>query len=103
MQADIFVVYRAMYTRMCFYKMRPLGQQSSAQTHENDSDLRSAPIDFVVTAAPEAALRVIEQAEVVRLSLTDQECFARALLSPPEPVSALKRAFARRRTWIRAE
>jgi uncharacterized protein (DUF1778 family) len=57
--------------------------------------------DFVVAAVQEAAHRAIEQADVVRLSLADQECFAQALLSPPEPVSALKRAFERRRKLLR--
>lgn len=54
------------------------------------------PTDFVVTAVREAAQQAIEQAGIVRLSLADQECFARALLTPPEPAPALKRAFARR-------
>lgn len=45
--------------------------------------------DFVVSAVQDAAQRAIEQAEVTRLSLADQECFAQALLSPPKPSSAL--------------
>ncbi len=56
--------------------------------------------DFVVTAVQEAAQQAIEQAEVIRLSLADQECFARALLSPPPPNPALERAFARRRKLV---
>src|SRR5665647_324539 len=52
--------------------------------------------DFVVSAVQEAAQKAIEQAEVIRLSLADQQCFAQALLSPPEPTPALQRAFARR-------
>jgi uncharacterized protein (DUF1778 family) len=59
--------------------------------------------DFVVTAVQEAAQRAIQQAEIIRLSLADQECFAQALLSPPKPAPALKRAFARRRKLLRAE
>lgn len=59
--------------------------------------------DFVVSAVQDAASRAIEQAEFVRLSLADQECFARALLSPPEPSPALNRAFARRSKLLRAE
>lgn len=57
--------------------------------------------DFVVAAVQDAAQRAIEQAEVVRLSLADQECFTQALLSPPEPAPALKRAFERRRRLLR--
>ena len=52
--------------------------------------------DFVVATVQDAAQRAIEQAEVIRLSLVDQECFAQALLSPPAPTPALERAFARR-------
>lgn len=59
--------------------------------------------DFVVAAVQDAALRAIEQAEILRLSLADQECFAQALLSPPQPVPALERAFAHRRKLISAE
>ena len=59
--------------------------------------------DFVVTAVQDAAQRAIEQAEVVRLSLADQECFAQALLSPPLPAPALERAFSRRSKLLRAQ
>ena len=50
--------------------------------------------------AAEAAQRAIAQAGVISLSLADQERFAAALLSPPRPNAALKRAFARRRKLI---
>lgn len=56
--------------------------------------------DFVVAAVQDAAQRAIEQADVMRLSLQDQACFADALMSPPKPVPALKRAFARRRNLL---
>lgn len=59
--------------------------------------------DFVITAVQDAAQQAIEQAEVMRLSLADQEYFAQALLSPPEPAPALKRAFDRRSKLLRAE
>ena len=59
--------------------------------------------DFVVATVQEAAQRAIEQAEVIRLSLADQKCFAQALLSPPQPSAALERAFARRSKLLRAE
>jgi len=42
-------------------------------------------------------------ARMARLSLADQQCFAKALMSPPKPVPALKRAFARRRKLLRPE
>lgn len=59
--------------------------------------------DFVVTAVQDAAQRAIEQAEVVKLSLADQEFFAQALLSPPKPSPALKRAYARRNKLLRTQ
>ena len=59
--------------------------------------------DFVVDAARDAAQRAIEQAGVIRLSLADQQCFADALLSPPKPTPALKRAMARHDKLLRAE
>lgn len=59
--------------------------------------------DFVIAAVQEAAQRAIEQAEVVRLSLADQQSFADALLSPPAPAPALQRAFARRDKLLRPE
>lgn len=53
--------------------------------------------DFVVSAAHEAAQRAIAEADLIRLSVADQACFADALLAPPPPSPALQRAFARRR------
>jgi uncharacterized protein (DUF1778 family) len=54
-----------------------------------------------VAAVQDAAQRAIEQAEVLRLSLADQERFAQALLSTPEAAPALQRAFERRRRLLR--
>ncbi len=61
--------------------------------------------DFVVGAVQDAAQRAIEQSEIMRLSLSDQECFAQALLAPPppSPSPALQRAFTRRRKLLRTE
>ncbi|MDO5626616.1 MAG: DUF1778 domain-containing protein [Pseudomonadota bacterium] len=59
--------------------------------------------DFVVSAVQDAAQRAIEQADIIRLSLADQECFAQVLLSPPKPAPALERAFARRSKLLRAQ
>ena len=59
--------------------------------------------DFVVAAVQVAAQQAIEQAEVIRLSLADQACFAQALLSPPSLASAQERAFARRSKLLRIE
>ncbi len=48
--------------------------------------------DFVVSAAHEAAQRAIEAQEIIRLSAEDQRRFAEALINPPEPGAALRRA-----------
>ena len=58
--------------------------------------------DFVVAAADEAACRAIEQTEIIRLSIDDQRRIAKALLNPPKPTLALKRAFRRRRRLLGA-
>ncbi|GHT94902.1 hypothetical protein AGMMS49545_16920 [Betaproteobacteria bacterium] len=51
--------------------------------------------DFVATATQEAARRTIEQNEIIHLTMDDQQRFADALLSPPGPSPALRRAMAR--------
>jgi uncharacterized protein (DUF1778 family) len=56
--------------------------------------------DFVVSAAREAACRTIEETEIVRLSVEDQQRFAAALLDPPEPTPAMRRAARRHRDLI---
>ena len=52
--------------------------------------------DFVVGAARDAATRVIEETSVIRLGAAQQERIARALIDPPAPNDALRRAFERR-------
>ena len=57
--------------------------------------------DFMVAAAREAAERTIEETQIIRLSLADQERLAEALINPPAPNEALKRAFAAHRELVR--
>ncbi len=57
--------------------------------------------DFVVTAAREAAVQAIEEHQIIRLSIADQRAIAEAILNPPEPNEALKRAFERHRTLVK--
>jgi len=52
--------------------------------------------DFVIGAAQAAAEQRIERSQVIRLSLEDQRSFVEAILNPPEPTAALRRAFERR-------
>lgn len=49
--------------------------------------------DFLVDAAKEAAYRAIEESQIIRLSVDDQQRFADLLLNPPPPVAAMDRAF----------
>lgn len=48
--------------------------------------------DFVVAAAWTAAERTIEETQIIRLSVDDQLRFANAILNPPQPNAAMKRA-----------
>ena len=59
--------------------------------------------DFVVSAARQAACQTIEQTEIIRLSVEDQRQIAEALLNPPKPAPALRKAFKRRRQLFRVE
>ena len=56
--------------------------------------------DFVIMAVQEAARQAIEQSELMRLSVADQQAFASALIDPPKPNAALKRAFAKGRKLL---
>ena len=59
--------------------------------------------DFVVAAADEAACRAIEQTEIIRLSAEDQRQIAEAILNPPAPTPALRKAFRLHRKLIAGE
>lgn len=48
--------------------------------------------DFVVAAAQEAAQRTIEDTTILRLSIEDQRLMLDAILDPPEPNKALRKA-----------
>jgi uncharacterized protein (DUF1778 family) len=48
--------------------------------------------DFIVAAAQEAAHKTIEEANIIRLSIEDQQRFVDLLLDPPGLSPALKRA-----------
>ena len=56
--------------------------------------------DFVVAAAQAAAAQTIEETQIIRLSVEDQHAFAEAIINPPEPNDALRRAFQRHRDLI---
>lgn len=56
--------------------------------------------DFVVAAALKDAQRTIEDAQIVRLSIDDQQRFAELLLNPPPLAPAMKRALKARKRLI---
>jgi uncharacterized protein (DUF1778 family) len=51
---------------------------------------------------PDALKVVKREAQIIRLSVEDQHAFAEAILSPPEPTPALRRAFRRHRDLIKS-
>jgi uncharacterized protein (DUF1778 family) len=59
--------------------------------------------NFVVSAAREAACKTIEQTEIIRLSVEDPRQIAKAILKPPAPAKALKKAFQRHRDLFGSE
>ena len=48
--------------------------------------------EFIVASAQEAATRVIQEHETVRLSRSEQIAFVNALLNPPAPNERLRQA-----------
>ncbi|PXX33929.1 DUF1778 domain-containing protein [Undibacterium pigrum] len=56
--------------------------------------------DFVTSVSLKFAQEVINEAEVMRLSVADQASFANALINPPPANAALKKAFARKKQII---
>jgi len=51
--------------------------------------------DFVIASVHDAAVRVIEETQTIRLSAEESRAFAEALLNPREPTAALKAAAQR--------
>jgi uncharacterized protein (DUF1778 family) len=51
--------------------------------------------DFVLSASQEAANKVIREYEVIGLTAKESENFVNALLNPPKPNAALKKAMQR--------
>lgn len=50
--------------------------------------------EFVVSSAQEAAAKVIQEHESIRLSRAEQAAFVQTLLNPPAPSPRLRRAAA---------
>jgi uncharacterized protein (DUF1778 family) len=57
---------------------------------------------FVVASLQAEALRVIQEHQILKLSVEDSEAFANALLNPPLPNDALKAAASRHKQILSA-
>ncbi len=63
------------------------------ETMQRAAQLRGMTLTaYLVATAGEDARRVVEEAEIMRLSRSDQIRFAQALVDPPEPAPQLRRA-----------
>lgn len=56
--------------------------------------------DFLVAAALKDAQRTIEEAQIIRLSVEDQQRFAELLLDPPPLAPAMERARQSRKRLV---
>lgn len=81
---------------------RARGARLEARVSHKQKDLlqRAAALsgrtlsEFVVASAQEAAARVIQEHDTIRLSQIEQTAFVKALLSPPMPSPRLRKAAA---------
>ncbi len=56
--------------------------------------------DFVLMAVLDEARRVVREQDVVELSLEQSRRVAEAMIAPPEPNAALRKAFAEHRAKV---
>lgn len=62
---------------------------------QHAADLQGRSLtDFVIATLEKAARETLHEHEVMKLSAEDSRIFADALITPPSPNAALKRAFA---------
>ena len=57
--------------------------------------------DFVVSSSQDAARKIIREHEMIRLTIKESKRFVEALLHPPEPNAAVKKAAKRYRTFVK--
>jgi len=50
---------------------------------------------FLITGAREAAIKTIQEYEVIKLSGSDRDIFIKALLNPPKPTKRMREAALR--------
>lgn len=74
-------------------------QQKKLIQHAADLSGRSVT-DFILSASQEAANKVIREHEVITLTAQESENFIKALMNPPAPNAALKKAVQRHRKFF---
>jgi uncharacterized protein (DUF1778 family) len=57
--------------------------------------------DFLIASAHEAAVRTLEESQIIRLSVEDSRAFANALLNPRKPTEKLRNAARRYKQQFR--
>jgi len=71
---------------------------------QHAADLAGSSLtDFVLKASQEAAHKIIREHEVVTLTAYESERFVNALINPPAPNKALKKAAKRYRDFLKDE
>jgi len=84
-----------------------IGARISPELHQmfkRAADIQGRTLtDFLITAAREAALRVIKDNDIISLSLKDQRRIADALLAPQESHLPLQKAIKAHDDLIRVE
>jgi uncharacterized protein (DUF1778 family) len=82
------------------YQEAPRNARLEARVPSDQKDLfqRAAALtgrtlsEFVIDTAQEAATRIVQEHEIIRLSRAEQIAFVSALLAPAEPGARLKKA-----------
>ncbi len=65
------------------------------------AELRGVTLtDFVIEALQEAAVKTVEEHNVLKLAMEDQRTFVDALMNPPAPNEALQKAAERYRRTV---
>lgn len=71
------------------------------QLFQRAAELRGVTLtDFVIGTLQEAAIRTVEDHNVIRLAVEDQKTFVNALMNPPAPNEALRKAAQRYRKLV---
>lgn len=76
---------------------------SAKQKHlyKQAAEIRGSTLsDFITSALQEAAMRIINEYQVIHVSIRDQEAFAEALLNPTKPNTQLLKAVKRHKKII---